>query len=127
MKRIKIQVNDRTFYKEFLTVLKTRTPIDKLRPKELDVLAELMHRNSVLQEYPVDERYDILFSTRVRKEMREQLSLSEDSFNNNLSILRKYGLITKDNKLNKSLDSVIFNNNFSLEFLFTDECKGKDA
>lgn len=118
MKRITIKVNDRSFYRSFLEVLKSRAPIDKLRPKELDVLAELMYRHAKLHEMNVDEKYDILFSTRMRKDMRESIGISEESFNNNLSILRKAGLITRDNKLNKSIESVIFKDAFILEFMF---------
>ena len=118
MKRIQIVVTRRGFYKEFLLVLKSRKPIDKLRPKEIDVLAEVMYQNASLETLSLNDRYDLIFATRKRKEMRDLIGISEESFNNNLSILRKYGLITKDNRLNKSLETVVFNGNFSLEFLF---------
>lgn len=120
MKRITIKVNNRTFYRNFLDILKSRVPISNLRPKELDVLAELMYHNAQMKDMSADEKYDILFSTRMRKEMRESIGISEDSFNNNLSILRKWGLITKDNHLNKSLETVRFDGKFILEFYFTE-------
>jgi len=118
MKRIPIKVTNRSFYKEFLIVLKSRSPVSKLRPKELDLLAEIMYQHSLLNNLPVDDKYDLLLSTRKRKEMRELIGASEDSFNNNLSILKGHGLITKDNRLNKSLETVVFKEQFSLEFLF---------
>lgn len=118
MKRIKINVTYRSFYLEFLNVLKSRHPINKLRPKEMAVLAEVMFQFNQLDNKNLIERYDIIFSTRKRREMRELIDIPEESFNNNLSILRKYGLITKENRLNKSLESIVFNGNFSLEFLF---------
>lgn len=120
MKRIPIKVTSRTFYREFLTVLKSRVPVNKLRPKELDVLAELMYQHSLLVDLPDEDKYDILFSKRKRKEMRELIGLSEDSYNNNLSFLRKCGLVTKGNRLNKSLETVVFKDQFSLEFLFVE-------
>ena len=120
MKRITIKVNSKTFYRSFLDVLKVRAPISQLRPKELDVLAELMFYNAQMKDLSEDDKYDILFSTRMRKEMRESIGISEDSFNNNLSILRKCGLITKGNKLNKSLETVKFDGKFILEFYFTE-------
>lgn len=121
MKRIPIKTTNRRFYRDFLEVLKSRAPIDKLRPKELDVLAEIMYQHAQLINYQKDERDDLLFSTRRRKDMRDLVGISEESFNNNLSILRKYGLITKDNRLNKSLETVVFKDKFSLEFLFIEE------
>jgi hypothetical protein len=100
-------------------VLKSRDPISKLRPKEMAVLSELLFQyNFKLKSMDVDDRYDLMFTTRKRKEMRDLIGISEESFNNNLSILRRYGLITKDNRLNKSLESLDFKNEFSLEFFF---------
>jgi len=87
----------------------------------MDVLAEIMYQHAQLGNVSIEDRYDILFSTRKRKEMRELIGISEESFNNNLSILRKYRLVTKENRLNKSLESVIFDKRFSLEFLFYEE------
>lgn len=98
--------------------MKSRAPISKLRPKELEVLAGIMYQHSLLVDLPLEDRYDIVFSTRKRKEMRELIGISEDSFNNNLYILRGHGLITKDNRLNKGLETVVFNKSFSLEFRF---------
>jgi len=121
MKRITIPVNNKSFYRSFLDILKSRPPIDSLRPKEMDVLAEIMFQHASLIHLDAKDRYDILFSTRKRKEMREIVGISEESFNNNLSILRRKGLITKDNKLNKSIETVVFKDSFSLEFLFKNE------
>lgn len=87
----------------------------------MDVLAEIMFQHASLIHLDAKDRYDILFSTRKRKEMREIVGISEESFNNNLSILRRKGLITKDNKLNKSIETVVFKDSFSLEFLFKNE------
>jgi len=118
MKKIPIKTNSRKFYRQFLELIKSLPPIDKLRPKELDVLSEVMYENGNMSEYKDSDRYTLIFSTKKRKQMRELIGISEDSYNNNLSILRKHGLITKDNKLNKFLSTVVFKDNFSLEFIF---------
>lgn len=118
MKKIPIKTNADKFYRQFLELIKSLPPIDKLRPKELDVLASVMHENGKMQALGEDDRYTIIFSTKKRKLMREAIGISEDSYNNNLSILRKHGLITKENQLNKFLGTVIFDGNFSLEFIF---------
>ena len=119
MERITIKVTPRSFYFEFLKVLKSRSPVDKLRPKELKVLAEMMFQYGQLKGLKNEDKYELMFSTGKRKEMRNLIGISEDSFNNNLSTLRKYGLLSKDNVLNKSLE-IEFTDNFSLEFLFKD-------
>jgi DNA-binding MarR family transcriptional regulator len=118
MKKIPIKTNNRKFYRQFLELIKSLPPINKLRPKEMDVLAEIMYENGKLKNIEDDYRYTLIFSTKNRREMRNLIGISEDSYNNNLSILRKHGLITKDNKLNKFLSTVMFQDNFSLEFLF---------
>lgn len=118
MKKIPIITNNRKFYRQFLELIKSLPPINKLRPKEMDVLAEIMYENGKLKSIDEESRYIIIFSTKNRKEMRKLIGISEDSYNNNLSILRKHGLITKDNQLNKFLSTVMFTDNFSLEFVF---------
>lgn len=116
-KVISIPTNDRLFYRQFLELLRSIPPISKLRPKELDVLSEVMYQ---LNKYSnlADVRNTVVFSTQVRKEMRDNLSLGEDSFNNNLSILRKWKILTRDNNLNPFLENVIYSDGSSLEFIF---------
>ena len=121
MKKIPIKTNDGRFYRQFLELIKSLPPINKLRPKEMDVLAQLMRENGRLRAVPEEDRYMIIFSTKKRREIRDIVGISEDSYNNNLSILRKHGLITKGNYLNKFLSTVVFSNNFSLEFIFKAE------
>ncbi len=121
MKKIPIKTNNRKFYRQFLELIKSLPPINKLRPKEMDVLANIMYENGQMGDMNDDDKYTIIFSTKKRKLIRELIGISEDSYNNNLSILRKHGLITKDNQLNKFLGTVIFKNNFSLEFIFKSE------
>ena len=40
-------------------------------------------------------------SVRDKKEIRDKIGISADSFNNNMSMLRKYKILDKDNRLNK--------------------------
>lgn len=121
MKKIPIKTNNNKFYRQFLELIKSLPPIDRLRPKELDVLAHIMYENGQMQSMDESDRYTIIFSTKKRKSIREDIGISEDSYNNNLSILRKHGLITKENQLNKFLSTVVFDGNFSLEFIFKGE------
>jgi len=114
---IPLQTNKAKFYRQVLEVLKSFPPINKLRPKELDLLAEFMKQNADNKSLPKNKRRIILFSTENRREIQEKLSMSQASFNNNLSVLRKYGLINKDNDLISLLD-IDDMNNFSVEVKF---------
>jgi hypothetical protein len=120
MKKIQIKTSDEKFFRQFLEVLKSVPPINKLRPKELDVLAEIMYQFSKYESYPIDHRVDIVFSQTTRKEMRDKIGIGVDSFNNNVSILRKHKLLMSDNNLHKFFDGVVFNKNFELTFVFKD-------
>lgn len=118
MKIISIPTNGKRFYRQFLEVLRSVPPISKLRPKELDVLAEIMYQNDKYKDLDIDVRYTMIFSTKIRIEMRDNVKIGEDSFNNNLSILRKLKILSKGNQLNSFLDTVIFDDNYNLNFEF---------
>lgn len=118
MKTIQIKTNGIKFYRQLLEVLRSIPPINKLRPKEVDVLAEIMLQSVKYREHEEGLRNTIIFSTNIRKEMRDKIGIGEDSFNNNLSILRKHKILTKDNKLNPFFENIIFDGKFELRFIF---------
>ena len=120
MKVIPIKTNKEVFYRQVLEVLKSVPPINKLRPKELDVLAEIIKQKDLYSEIGA-HKYTIIFSTENRKKIRESVGISIESFNNILSALRKYNIITKDNKLNQFFESIVFAGEFKLGFTFKGE------
>ena len=71
MKKIPIKTNNIKFYRQFLELIKSLPPINKLRPKEMDVLAEIMYENGKLKNIEDDYRYTLIFSTKNRREMRK--------------------------------------------------------
>jgi len=115
--KIPLRTNRNRFYREVLEVLKSFPPINKLRPKELDLLAEFMKQNAENKDIPPNKRRIILFSTENRKVIQDKLGMSQAVFNNNLFGLRKYGLITKDNDLLPLLD-IPEQDNFFIEIKF---------
>lgn len=124
MKKINIPTTEKLFYRQFLEILRSVPPISKLRPKELAVLAEIMNQNNKYAHLPQNIRKTMVFSTQVRKEMRDTLNMGEDSFNNNISILRKWKILSKDNDLNKFFEAIVFQDNYSLEFIFKNKVNG---
>ena len=118
MKTIPIKTDNDKFYRQFLEVLRSVPPINKLRPKELDVLAEIVRQNSLLKDYPEEHKNTILLSQTSKKEIMDKINIGADSLNNNLSVLRKFNILTKDNRLNKFFNGIEFGGKFELNFTF---------
>lgn len=118
MIKIPIKTSNDRFYRQFLELFRSLPPFDKLRTREVDVLSQIMYQNNKYKNIQSKTRSLVVFSTDVRKEMRESLGISEEIFNNNLSGLRKNKLINEENKLTPFLESILFDNNFELQFNF---------
>jgi len=101
---IKRTVAKDTFYSEILKMLSSINPLSKLRPKELDLLAELMRQNDANRDLDKLKRRIYIFSTENRKNIKEILNCSADALNNNMSILRKHKLLNSNNELLPILD-----------------------
>jgi DNA-binding MarR family transcriptional regulator len=102
-----------TFFRQYLELL---NPLLKLRGKELDVLAELLYYNHKLIDIPLEHRWKLIFDYDTKMEIRSKLKLSDASMNNNLSALRKKGVI-ENNKV-KAAYVVLPENKFVLGFQF---------
>lgn len=70
-----------------------------------------------MSDIPVNKRRILIFSTENRKEIMDNLNLSQAVFNNNLSKLRKVGVITKNNDLIPLLNIPDINN-FAINIRF---------
>lgn len=114
-----MKVNIVVFYKVLLTLMNNFPPIRGLRPKEIEMLAEIMHQNYEnrnIKDY--NKRQIFIFSTENRHVMMENLGVTAGSFNNYLKLLKKKGVITKDNKLLPFLN-IIPEKEYSLDFKFS--------
>lgn len=81
---IPIQSTVKGFLSGYLTIL---NPVLKLKDKEIEVLSAFL-----MVWYPNRDKEDIeklLFSTKVRKMIRTSVNISEASFNNHITSLRK--------------------------------------
>ena len=117
MINLPIRTTKNKFYRQVLEVLRSFPPINKLSPRELDLLAEFMRQNNDMADVPVNKRRILIFSTENRKEIMDNLNLSQAVFNNNLSKLRKVGVITKNNDLIPLLNIPDINN-FAINIRF---------
>ena len=78
--------------KAYLHIL---NPVLKLKDKEIEVLSSFL---AIWQSNRKKANLDkMLFSTPVRKLVRKQIGMSEASFNNHITMLRKKGMIIKKN------------------------------
>jgi len=83
--------------KAYLQIL---NPVLKLKDKEVEVLSSFLsiwykNKNNVNIE-------QLLFSTPIRKMVRKSIAMSEASFNNHITMLRKKKMII-DKKINPSI------------------------
>jgi len=97
--RLNIDTTSQKFYRQLLELFKSIPPLDKLRPRELDVVAAYMYFNNRYKNIEDVIKWRIVNDTSTRKEMRDMINMTEDIFNNNLSIIRKKGLIGNDGSL----------------------------
>lgn len=117
--KIPLKVSRITFYKVLLTLMNKFPPIRGLRPKEVDMLAEIMcqnYENRGIENY--DKRQMFIFSTANRQVMMKNLGVTQGSFNNYLKQLKKKKLVSKDNKLLPFLN-IIPEKEYSLDFKFS--------
>jgi hypothetical protein len=122
MKRvIPIRTNRDKFFRQVLELLRSLPPFNKLRPRELELLSKLMAYSDEFKALDRDSRYDLIFSTRTRRAIADDLDMSEDAFNNNLSILRRHGLLTKDNRFAPILEDLYYDSKFELTYKFVKE------
>lgn len=112
-KKVPIKTDSKKFYRQYLELM---NPFVKLRGKELDVLAQLLYYNNKLKSIDEKHRWVVIFDYDNKQAIREELGLSEASLNNNLSALRKKGMI-KNNKVIKGL-LIYPNKNSKLTFNF---------
>ena len=103
---IPLKANIAQSFKAYLQIL---NPILKLKDKEIEVLSSFL---SIWYKNKSNENIDkLLFSTPVRKMVRRSIDMSEASFNNHITMLRKKKMIVNKrvnpNILNGITDTVI--------------------
>jgi DNA-binding MarR family transcriptional regulator len=113
-KSIPISTDGRKFFRQYLELI---NPLIKLRGKELDVMSELLYYNDKFKDIPEEHRWKLIFDYDVKTEIREKLNLSDASLNNNLSALRKKGILVKNRILKSFL--IYPDSTCKLSFIFT--------
>ncbi len=86
----------------FVTYLKCFNPVLKLKSREIQVLGIILKYYYENRALPVEELYALLYSKEMRKRMRDEIDMSEPSFNNHLVQLKaKRCIEDKNMQINK--------------------------
>lgn len=115
--RLDINTTEKKVYRQIVEVIRSIPPLDTLRNRELDVLAILMYYNYKYKDVEETIRWRIINDGETRKEMQKDIIISEDSFTNNLSLIRRAGLLDKENKIPSFLQLMI-GDKFEVKFNF---------
>lgn len=115
--RLNINTTQRKVFRQIVEVIRSIPPLDLLRSRELDVLAVLMYYNFKHRSVPEDIRWRIINDTSTKREMQKEISMSEDIFNNNISLVRKAGLVDKEGKIPKFLQ-IMIDDSYEVTFNF---------
>ena len=121
--KLTIETNEKKFFRQLLEILSSIPPLNKLRPKELDLLAIIMYYNNIYKDLDPLLRQRVLNSKATKKEIRDIAGMNENVFNTNIFILRKNNLVSKSGELIGALQ-IFPKDSFKIEFQFNIE---KDA
>lgn len=112
---LKVNLTPEKAIKKYLQVSNAILEQNKLTPIELEVLLKLLIVAYNNQDLPKDKRDLITFHQSTKKKIKTELKISDASFNNIMTSLRKKKLIGKDT-LNLNLPVKQSKLNISLEF-----------
>lgn len=115
--KLDIDTTHKKVFRQIVEVMRSIPPLNSLRNRELDVLAVLIYYNYKYRKVEETIRWRIICDPSTKKEMQEEISMSEDIFNNNMSLVRKAGLIDKQGRIPKFLQ-IIADDNFEVKFNF---------
>lgn len=115
-KIVSINTSLKDFFKYFLIFTKA---LNKLRPKEIELLTEILYKNH--KEYPNfkydSDRWDKVFNTDSKNEYKKNMKIEDYTLQNLLSSLRKKKVI-KDNQIVDYYVPKVSNNMFQLIYHF---------
>ena len=97
--KLQIRTSPDHYFRFLLEVLSAFKPFNTLRNSQKDLLAELLKYNHIYKDVPKEERFILIFGHTVRQKISNKLGVSRANIDNNLSLLRKLGLITEENQI----------------------------
>jgi len=96
---LKVQGDDEYYFRFALEILSAWHPFNGLRESQKDLFAQFLYYNYVYRTIPKEERYLIIMGKTVKNKIGKTLGISKANIDNNLSLLRKHGLIDESNQV----------------------------
>lgn len=115
--KIKIKTQENNYFLKLLTLLHNIPPLNKLRPKELELYAHLLTVNHKYRNIPFKERNTLIFNYDTKIDIANQMGMKLSGVYNTLSVLRSLKIIEGEALLPK----YVFNKTSELVFIFEDE------
>jgi len=116
--KIPVTSTPEKFYKQLVKLMSSFAPIKSLRPREHDLLAEILFQNYKYRSLTENDRSNLIFSKDIRKEIQSRLNISEGTFNVYLNRFRELKVLSKDNKLPVFLSRIIPKDEFEFTVIF---------
>ena len=101
--KIRVSVKEREYFRKMIILLNDIPPFNKVRPKELQLYAELMELNHKHRYMPFDVRNKTIFDYQTRQDIAANMGIQVSGVYNLMKGLRKAGLITKNSLVPKYL------------------------
>ena len=115
--KIRIKVNEDTYYIKLLYILNKIPPFNKLRPQELELYAHLLTVNHKYRSIPFKERNKLIFNYDTRLDISNKMGIKLTGVYNIMSILKNAGVIEQDSLIPK----YVLNKSEEVTFIFEDE------
>ncbi len=118
-KGLRLNTTKDKFFRQYLEVVRVMPPFNKLRSRELDVLAELLRYNDYYKEVPHEDRWALILHYKTKNNIKARLNnMSTANFNNILTSFRQKNILI-DNKIPENYliipeDEFEFKINFSI-------------
>jgi len=93
---IPVKTSKQDYFLKVLRLLDKIQPFSNLRPKELELFANLLFLNDKYKDIPEQERNEIIFSKGRKEEITKIMNISMEVYYNLVMALRKNGLITEN-------------------------------
>lgn len=120
-KELNLTTNKRKFFRQYLELVKIFKPFNKLRPKELDVLAEFLYLNNEYSAVPYEDRWKLIMHYDTKVGIKERLNMGDANFNNILSAFRNKGIMVDKRIEEKYLFNIGQDFKFKINFQIADQ------
>jgi hypothetical protein len=115
--KIRIKTSEDTYFLKLLLIINNIPPFNKLRPKELELYANLLLVNHKYRNIPFKERNSLIFNYDTKIDISNKMGIKLSGVYNILSNLRKFKILEEESLIPK----YVLNKTNELVFIFEEE------